>query len=213
MQKLATHLPAIAAAFATLAISGTASAQAFGPGGQRPQPEIENLPRMPTAVALPTLSAEVKGPGAMFDSAPSQAEGLGLDHFKYRTLEYFVTGTADGQPYTTRVVVRRPSDDRKFSGLVLAESMHSSGAAHAFEYTSVYTMNSGHAAVEILTTSPAQFTAFNAARYEKLQIADGQADDILAQVGALVKSPRGPLGSLAVRKMVLGGTSMSSGHV
>ncbi len=93
------------------------------------------LPDHPTVVALPTLSAQIKGPGAMFDSAPSQAPGLDPKHFRYDTHEYFVSGTADGRPYTTRVVVRQPHDPKKFSGLVLAESMHSSGAAHAFEFT------------------------------------------------------------------------------
>src|SRR5690606_5800925 len=64
---------------------------------------------------------------------------------------------------------------------------------------------------EILTTSPAQFVALNSERYAPLAIEDGQANDILAQVGALVKSPNGPLGAVQVRKMVLAGTSMSSG--
>lgn len=206
MQKIFRPL----AVAVTLAAPGAVFAQGTG-GPPRPPPVIENLPTVPTAVTLPTLSAEVEGPGPMFDSAPSQAPGLDMRHFNYETHEYFVSGTADGKPYTTRVVVRRPADDRKFSGLVLAESMHISGAAHAFEYTSVYTMNAGHAAVEILTTSPRQFTAFNQARYEKLAIADGQADDILAQVGALIKSKNGPLAGLTVRKMVMSGTSMSSG--
>ena len=89
--------------------------------------------------------------------------------------------------------------------------MHSSGAAHAFEFTAPYVMDSGHAAVEILTTSRDQFLAFNAERYKDLRIEDGQANDILAQVGALVKSDHGPLGRLSVRKMVLSGSSMSSG--
>jgi hypothetical protein len=147
----------------------------------------------------------------MFDSAPSQARGLDPAHFRYKTTEYFVSGNAAGKPYTTRVVVRQPADDGRFSGLVLAESMHSSGSAHAFEFTAAYVMNSGHAAVEILTTSPRQFVAFNAARYEPLKIEDGQQNEIIAQVGALVKSTRGPLGRLPVRKMVMSGTSMSSG--
>jgi hypothetical protein len=51
----------------------------------------------------------------------------------------------------------------------------------------------------------------NAARYQSLDIRNGQANDILAQVGALVKSEDGPIGDLGVRKMVLGGTSMSAG--
>ena len=83
----------------------------------------QNLPKTPTAVPLPSLSAEVTGPGVMFDSAPSQAKGLDLEHFRYATKEYFASGTADGKPYTTRVVVRMPRDASKFSGLVLAESI------------------------------------------------------------------------------------------
>ena len=156
------HLSPVAAALAGLLVATTAFSQPPGGfGGPRPEPEIPGIPRVPTAVALPTLSAPVTGPGAMFDSAPSQAKGLDQAHYRYETTEYFVSGTADGKPYTSRVVVRLPADDDDFSGLVLAESMHVSGAAHAFEYTSAYTMDSGHAAVEILTTSPQQFTAFN----------------------------------------------------
>jgi hypothetical protein len=182
-----------------------------GFGGPRSEPEIEGIPKEPTPVTLPTLSAPVTGPGPMFDSAPSQMRGLDPAHFHYKTTEYFVSGIADGKPYTTRVVVRQPAEDGKFSGLVLAESMHSSGAAHMFELTAAYLMSSGHAAVEILTTSPAQFVALNAKRYEKLSITDGQQNEIIAQVGALVRSDHGPLGKLHVRKMVMAGTSMSSG--
>ena len=94
------------------------------------------------------------GPGPMFDSAPSLAPGKGLAAFGYQAHEYLVSGTANGEPYTTRIVVRKPADNSKFSGLVLAEAMHGSGAAHMFEFTSIYTMSSGHAAVEILTTPP-----------------------------------------------------------
>jgi hypothetical protein len=210
MQSLLGPFRTVAVAVA-LASAWTASSQPpAAPAGDR-RPVNENLPSVPTAVALPKLSAEIKGPGPMFDSAPSQAPGFGLDHYRYETKEYFASGTAAGKPYTTRVVVRKPSDDRKFSGLVLAESMHSSGAAHAFEFTAMYVMSSGHAAVEILTTSPQQFKDLNAKRYADLAIEDGQASEILAQVGALVKSDRGPFGRLEVRKMVLSGSSMSSG--
>ena len=193
---------------------GQGGGQGGGQGRGRaggPPPPPANLPTSPTAVALPTLSAEVTGPGPMFDSVPSLAPGKGLPHFNYETREYFASGTADGQPYTTRVVVRQPSDASKFSGLVLAEAMHGSGSAHMFEFTSIYTMSSGHAAVEILTTNPAQFTTLNEARYKDLKIAGPQTNEILAQVGALVRSG-GVLGAgRSVRKMVLSGTSMTAG--
>jgi hypothetical protein len=145
----------------------------------------------------------------MFDSSPSLAPGKGVAAFNYQVREYFVSGTANGEPYTTRLVVRKPADNSKFSGLVLAEAMHGSGAAHMYEFTSIYTMSSGHAAVEILTTPPAQFVALNEARYKDLKLNGSQTNEILAQVGSLVRS--GSLVGGPVRKMVLGGTSMTAG--
>jgi len=197
---------------ACLVFSAAVIAQGpFGPRGPGRPAQLPNLPSSPTAVSLPSLSSKINGPGPIFDSAPSQAPKHGLADYHYVTDEYFVSGTADGKPYTSRLVVRRPANDRDFSGLVLAESMHSSGAAHAFEFTAMYVMDSGHAAVEILTVPPTRFMDFNAARYRDLEIEDGQANDILAQVGALIKSDKGPFAGVEVRKMVLSGSSMSSG--
>jgi Alpha/beta hydrolase domain len=204
--------PTVAAAAVTalLAAAGAVAQPPGGFGGPRPEPEIEGIPRVPTAVPLPSLSAPVTGPGPAFDSSPSLARELDLAHFRYETTEYFVSGTAAGKPYTTRVVVRQPADDDEFSGLVLAESMHVSGAAHMFEFTSGYLMDAGHAAVEIVTTSPQQFVAFNAARYGSLKIENGQQNEIIAQVGALMRSSKSPIAG-PMRKMVMGGTSMSAG--
>ena len=207
---------AVVAAGLTLCVSTLSGQIGGGPGGggfpgrgRAGGAPAANLPDMPTAVAVPTLSAEITGPGPMFDSSPSLAPGKGLAAFGYQAHEYFVSGTANGEPYTTRLVVRKPADNSKFTGLVLAEAMHGSGAAHMFEFTSIYTMSSGHVAVEILTTPPAQFTALNEARYRDLKLTGAQTNEILAQVGALVRS--GSLVGGPVRKMVLGGTSMTAG--
>ncbi len=171
-----------------------------GPGGRSSRPTVE--------VTLPTLR-EVTGPGPMFESAPSHPPGHRPEDYEFVTREYFATGTANDSAYTTRVVVRMPSDASKFTGLVVAESMHNSGSAHGFEFNAMYVMDAGHAAVEIVTTSPQQFVDFNAARYSELQLNDDQINEILAQVGALLKSTRGPLGSPA-RRVVLFGTSMTA---
>src|SRR5215471_1133207 len=101
-----------------------------------------NLPDKPTAVSIPAVSAEVTAPGAMYDSTPSLPPGRGIARYGYEAREYFISGTANGKPYNTRIMVRRPSNNRKFSGLVIVEAMHPSGAAHMFEFTSDYTMNS-----------------------------------------------------------------------
>jgi hypothetical protein len=183
-----------------------------GPGGP-PQAPAANLPAQPTAVALPTLSAEITAPGPIFDSAPSHAPGKSVKEFNYSVKEYWVSGTANGQPYRTRLVVRKPSDNARFSGLVLAEAMHPSGAAHMFESSAIYSMTSGHSTAEVVVhpQAVAQFQTLNAARYKDFQLANGQANEILAQVGSLLRS--GQSGALVggnVRKMVLAGTSATA---
>jgi hypothetical protein len=143
----------------------------------------------------------------------SLAPGKGMREFKYEEREYFVSGTANGQPYKTRFVIRKPANNGSFSGLILAEPMHPSGSAHMFEYTSIYTMSSGHIAVDILTAGQQQVIDHNKERYKDILIQPGQTNEILAQVGALLKSKQSsnPLASLPLRKMIMAGTSATAG--
>ena len=191
--------------------AGGAPAGAGGPGGRGGAAVDPNLPTVPTAVT-PSTFKEVTGPGAMYNSSPAQWPGYDMKHINYEMKEYFVSGTAAGQPYTTRLVIRKPAVNARFTGIVVAEPMHPIGGAHAFEYNSVYIMDSGHIAAEIATAGLNNFTSFNAERYKDLKVGNGQSNEILAQVGALVRSAEGPLGQ-PVRKMVLWGTSASSGIV
>src|SRR5574342_183129 len=131
---------------AAVAMGATTSSTAGQRGGAPPA----NLPDKPTAVVIPSVSAEITSPGKMFDSTTSLPPARDLAHYRYEAREYFVSGTANGKPYNTRIVVRKPSGNGRFSGLVLVEAMHPSGAAHMFEFTSDYTMSSGHMAVEIV---------------------------------------------------------------
>jgi hypothetical protein len=170
------------------------------------------LPDKPTAVALPTISAEVTAPGKMFDSATSLPPGRDPAYYKYEVKEYFVSGTANNQPYTTRIVVRKPSNNGRFSGLAMVEAMHPSGAAHMFEFTSEYAMSSGHMAVEVVTNFT-ELNAQNPERYKDMRIQGNQVPEILAQVGALIKSKKAgtPFANVTPRKMVMAGTSATAG--
>src|SRR5262245_22470636 len=76
--------------------------QGRGQGGRGGGAQQQNLPENPTAVSLPSISAEVTGPGPMYESTQSLAPGKGLANFKYEAKEYFIAGTANGQPYKTR---------------------------------------------------------------------------------------------------------------
>jgi hypothetical protein len=212
---------AVLLAISVMTILGQGQRGAGGGQGQRggggQQGQTSNLPTSPTVTPLPTISPEVTGPGTMFPSLMAFHSGIDMARFRYEAKEYFVTGTANGQPYKTRIVIRKPVDNSRFSGLVVAESMHPGGNAWIFHFTGLYTMSSGHIGLEILsgppaTTAPAGPIAHNAERYKDLNVQQGQGPEIIAQVGALIRSqnPANPLAGLTIRKMILGGTSASS---
>jgi len=92
--------------------------------GQEP-PAAPDPP--PVVSAIATASPEITAPGKFYETLMALKPGDDLAHFNYVTKEYFVSGTANGQPYKTRIVIRKPADNAKFSGLVLAESMHPGG--------------------------------------------------------------------------------------
>ena len=172
------------------------------------------LPTTLVAVAIPAYKP-VAGPGAVFPGLQKLPPEEDLDHFKYIVKEYFISGMAAGQPYTTRVLIRRPSDVKKFSGIVVAEPMHSSGNSWMFHFTHTYVMTRGDISMEILVGTPMLLQQSNMERYKELALTGGQTNEIIAQVGALIKkNPKdGPLEGLPLRKMTLMGTSQSAGTV
>src|SRR4030095_6983098 len=173
------------------------------PQGQRGQRGRQTAPPAAPAVVSPiaTVSSEITGPGKFFETLMELKPTDNLAHFKYVTKEYFVSGTANRTPYKTRIVIRKPADNSKFSGLVLAESMHPSGNPWMFHFTHVYSMRNGIVGVEGLTTDAQVIIERNPERYKDLRIGNGQANEVLAQVGALLKSNHtdNPLNGLPVR--------------
>jgi len=175
-----------------------------------------------TDTSVPTVQGPITGPGPAFSSlsacdsgCPSPTPGTSLSDFNYITQEYFVSGVADGSPYVTRIVVRRPANPQKFSGLVVAEPMHFSGSALICQYAQLGIASDGDACLEI-DSEPLDLgllQGFNATRYGSLSIvSEAQTNDILAQVGRLVRSdgPGSPFAGLGVRDVILSGISESS---
>ena len=114
-----------------------------------------------------------------------RAGAVQVEDFPYVTEEFFVSGTANGAPYTTRIIVRRPQDVKAFSGMVVAEALHAGGRSLVFEWSRVSILTRRHMFVEIVH-SPANIDllkTFNAERYASLSIAMGQTNEIIAQVG------------------------------
>jgi hypothetical protein len=166
---------------------------------------------------IPMVSAPVTGPGAMFPGLQRVPAGTGLADQKYVVKEYFVSGTASGKPYTTRILVRQPEDPKRFSGIVAAEPMHASGNSWMFFFTRTCMMRHGYISVEIApqkAATEATIVASNPQRYARITIPDAsQANEILAQVGALIKGngATSPLAGMRVRHLIMMGTSQSSG--
>jgi len=188
--------------FTFLLVSLVAAATAFA--------QVQTAP-------VPRISAPVTGPGAMFPGLQRVPAGTGLPDLKYTVTEYFVSGTASGQPYTTRILVRRPDTASRFSGIVVAEPMHASGNSWMFYFTRIYMMRNGHISVEIAPQkagTEATVVPSNAARYKAISLPSAdQANEILAQVGALLKGngSTSPLNGLRVRRLIMMGTSQSAG--
>ncbi len=166
---------------------------------------------------IPTLSAPMTGPAKMYpDPAISVVPGSPqVEDFPYVTEEYFVSGSAGGAPYTTRIIVRRPRDPQQSSGVAVTEALHAGGRSLIFEWSRVSILTRRHVFVEIVH-SPANVNllkTFNPERYAALAIAPGQTNEILAQVGRLVKSGAAPFAPYRLRYATLMGTSASSGTV
>jgi hypothetical protein len=166
---------------------------------------------------IPEISGPITGPDLMYPNPPVNvvADAAQVEDFPYITEEYFVSGIANGLPYTTRIVVRRPQRVGRFSGTVVAEAVHSGGRSLVFEWSRVSILTRGHFFVEIVH-SPANIAllqAFNADRYASLEISTGQTNEIIAQVGRLIKSDARPFRRYRVQRTTLMGTSASAGTV
>jgi hypothetical protein len=143
--------------------------------------------------------------------------------------EYFVTGTVDGQPYSTSLLVRKPSEAAKFSGVVVVETLHFQGNTPFWSIYRDRLMSDGHGWV-MVTSQREPLEAYvrksNAARYASLQIpqaasaqtnplASGPQDAIsqaiLSQVGALLKTnaSNAPFAGMRVKYLIMAGVSQT----
>jgi len=175
-----------------------------------------------TTPPVPSVVGPVMTPGTMYPNPAVSIvpTAIKVEDFPYVTEEFFVSGTANGAPYTTRVIIRRPKDATAFSGTVIGEAMHAGGRSLIFEWSRVSILTRHHVFAEIVH-SPAQIQmlkAFNPERYASLGIAMGQSNEIIAQFGRLMKSEAmsgriGPLAGYNVRRVTLMGTSASSATV
>ncbi len=173
-------------------------------------------------VPVPTVEGPITGPGEMQPGIRPGPEGTNLADFDYVDEEYFISGMAAGAPYKTRLLIRRPKTPEKFSGVVLAEPTHRGGNGLICQYARYGIGQRGHACMTVAArrinlTNPATAGAglyeFNLERYASLTLTDRQTNEIIAQAGRLLREnlAGGVMAGYAVRHVVMGGTSDSSG--
>ncbi len=144
--------------------------------------------------------------------------------------EYFISGSVDGQPFATSLLVRKPKDMKRFSGLVGVETIHAAGAIPFWGVGREVWASGGHGWIAVASQRAAlenRVKPFNPARYASLSIPevdpgeggmsysqqDRISQAIMTQVGTLLKSNAkgNPFGKAQVRHLLMGGSSQTGG--
>jgi hypothetical protein len=198
-----------------------------------------------SAAAAPTLSGPLDGPahlGGITYRVPLSERG-------YTEEEYLLSGTAtsytmdgtfpadgratvkpaDTAPYTTRIVVRRPSDLKKFNGTVVVEWLNVSAGTDGspdygffhrhllragYAWVGVSVQKAGIDGVSGMPSMAKPIKAANPTRYEKLaHPGDAYSFDIFSQAGMAIRGTRdapAALRALKPKKLIADGESQSA---
>ncbi len=150
----------------------------------------------------------------------------------YTETEYVMSGVAnvylgdptdtpqvesEGNPYTTRLLVRRPTNPDDFSGRVMIEPFNNSGGADSDAlYAQIAPLLEANGDAWIGVThraaSGVSLAAFDPARYATINLpTNNYAWDILRQIGGVTKegAASSPLSDLTVEHVYMGGYSQN----
>jgi hypothetical protein len=181
-------------------------------------------------VASPTLST----PPAGVKGYPLWDSYYDLAPFGYEEQELFVSGTAaalDGttQPYTTRIIVTRPTDPSKFNGTVVLDWVNVTAQFENAVDTMLsreMLMREGFTYVHVsaqkvgVCCNPLTPKGWDPVRYAALQHpGDGYAFDMFSQIAQAFKAPSpgidpmGTLGASTVQRVLAVGQSQSANEL
>jgi hypothetical protein len=155
-----------------------------------------------------------------------------LGSFGYLQREYFVSGTArasdaSAAPYTTRIIVFRPREPKRFNGTVLLDWVNVSGqfenAVDILEARE-YLLRQGYAFVHVsaqragLCCTPLTPKVWDPERYASISHpGDDYAPDMFSQIAKAMRATRpgdpDPMRGLRVRRVLAAGQSQSAGRL
>ena len=193
-------------------------------------------PQLP-AVTGPIAATGI--PGSPGHDYPFFASNHDLALHGYLESEYFISGTAAeyetppgatgrvldaGHAYTTRILVRRPADPRRFNGTVVVEWLNVTNgfdADNTWFFAWEHLLNAGYAWVGVSAQRVGvdRLKAWSPKRYGTLDVTqngtitdDALSYDIYRQVGAVLRHPAdgNVLGGLIPKHIVATGESQSA---
>jgi hypothetical protein len=230
----ARRLALLAALIALGAFAAPAGAVGFGQHGERPRPSTATG----GSVSNPTVTGPIARTSPVGDAAhgyPFLATDVDLASAGYVEQEFHLSGQATryavsgnttatvlstGHPYSTRIVVRRPTSARAFNGVVIAEWYNVSNQWDQevdWFQTHEHLLQEGYAWVGVSAQragvhSATGLKAWSPSRYGALDVTAGGAItdnslsyDIFSQAVKAVRSPAAvdPLGSLPAPQYVI----------
>ena len=196
-------------------------------------------------VPVPTVT----GPVAWTAQPPDASHGytfnhtfLDLAHSGYVEEEFFIEGTANrynmpaeatgsvidiGHPYTTRIVVRRPTSARKFNGTAIVEWTNVTGSRDLemdWFQSSEHFIRAGYAWIGVSAQHVGvdALKVWSPGRYGTLDVTEGGkitndalSYDIMAATAEAVrgKSKTDVMGGLKVERVIASGHSQSAGRL
>ncbi|KAK7216202.1 hypothetical protein V2G26_004205 [Clonostachys chloroleuca] len=106
-----------------------------------------------------------------------------LPEYGYVSREYMISGTAAGESYCTRLLLRCPADENDFSGFVVEEPSHLWGGTSIWRHINRWLMRNGHAWLEVDSQAPSalgKIKAVDPERYKDMHFIPGPLSDEFA---------------------------------
>lgn len=193
---------------------------------------IQAAPPRGASVPNPTVTGPIPSTQGSH-GRPQTDSAFDLEPYGYAEEEFFVSGTArtdTAEPttaeYTTRMLVRRPIDPKKFNGTVIVEwnnvtAQHDQTPDYFWSYPMI--LREGYAYVivsaqkaGICCAPPLALQVIDNGRYRDLSHpGDDYSFDMFSQVAKSVRDPKGvdPLAGLKVKRALAAGHSQSASRL
>jgi len=181
---------------------------------------LDSVAAAPATVATPEVTLPPDA-GEMYNKSP-----VDLAAHNVTEKEFFFQGNTSIGAYTSRMIVRRPLDSRRFNGTVIVEWMNaSSGSDIDVDFLPLLPLITARGYAYVAVTSQEATVNFlrkwNAQRYGALVMSDTKpsqpaAFEVFSQAGkALLNNGTGidPLGGLRAKKLIAIGQSQSAARL